>query len=387
MKKILFVTHAAHYGGAELFLRDMVIHADRSGRDWPIAFLAEGPLQKELLEAGLSAKTVSAGAQILNLKRGSSLRDALSALFSIYAVVSVLIREFQAYDIICANSQKSLFLAGLAARLARKPFVWILHDLVNDRSFSSAMRRALVFFANHMTSAVVANSQAAKAALVECGGRADKISVVYNGFDFAADFSGRATGSDRAALLTQAGLSAASPTVGVFGRIAAWKGQHVLIEAVADIPDLQAIIVGDATYQDSSYFDRLKAMVADKNLAARIKFLGFRKDVHLLMSAVDIVAHTSTEPEPFGRVVVEGMAQRRPVVATQGGGVGEIIDHAENGLLYRPGDSAALAEALRSIIDDPAMASRMANEGHRKVTSHFSIQRSFDDLDGVFARV
>lgn len=213
------------------------------------------------------------------------------------------------------------------------------------------------------------------------------ISVVYNGFDFAADFSGPCADRDRASLLAEAGLPTASPTVGVFGRIAEWKGQHVLIEAVEGIPDLQAIIVGDATYQDGSYFDRLKAMVAEKGLSARIKFLGFRKDVHNLMSAVDIVAHTSIEPEPFGRVVVEGMAQRRPVVATRGGGVGEIIDHTENGLLYKPGDSAALAKALRSIIDDPALASRMADEGHRKVTSHFSIQRSFDDLDRVFARV
>lgn len=386
MKKVLFVTHAANYGGAELFLRDILVHAHGNGRDWAALFLAEGPLKADLTAAGVSAKTVGAGAQILNLKRGSGIRDALSALVSIVAVVRVLAKYFRSSDIICANSQKSLFLAGLAARLARKPFVWILHDLVNDRSFSSAMRRALVFFANHMTSAVVTNSQAAKAALVECGGDTAKISVVYNGFDFAKDFSNASPEPNRSAMLAEAGLSD-RPTVGLFGRIAEWKGQHVLIEAVAGIPNLQAIIVGDATYQDGSYFDRLRAMAAAGNLSDRVKFLGFRKDVHALMAAVDIVAHTSTEPEPFGRVVVEGMAQRRPVIATRGGGVGEIIDHGENGLLSEPGDSAALAEALRTILSDPALALRLAEAGHRKVTSHFSIERSVHDLDRVFADV
>ena len=386
MKTILFVTHAASYGGAELFLRDIVLHARKSGQDWPVIFLDDGPLKTDLINAGVAAKTVSAGAQILKLKRGSNVRDALSALYSIYAVVRVLVKEFKNYDVVCANSQKSLFIAGLAARLARKPFVWILHDLVSDPSFSAAMRRALVFFANRMTSAVVANSHAAKDALVQCGGKPEKISVVYNGFDFGTRSGEDATTPDRATLLDEAGLSDL-PTVGLFGRIAQWKGQHVLIEAVERVPALQAIIVGDATYQDGSYFDEIRAMVQDRNLSHRVKFLGFRKDVHRLMAIVDIVAHTSTEPEPFGRVIVEGMAQRRPVIATRGGGVGEIIDHPTSGILYEPGDSMALADAMHAIITDDAMASRLAEEGYRKVIARFSIERSVRDLKAVFEQL
>ena len=386
MMTILFVTHAASYGGAELFLRDIVLHARKRGQEWPVIFLDDGPLKADLITAGAEAKTVSAGAQILKLKRGSNLRDALRAVHGIYAVVRILIKEFRNFDVICANSQKSLFIAGLAARFARKPFVWILHDLVSDRSFSAAMRRALVFFANHMTSAVVANSHAAKDALVRCGGRADKISVVYNGFDFNAGCDDSATAADRATLLGEAGLSNL-PTVGLFGRIARWKGQHVLIEAVERVPGLQAIIVGDATYQDGSYFDELRAMVEDGKLSHRVKFLGFRKDVQRLMAIVDIVAHTSTEPEPFGRVIVEGMAQRRPVIATRGGGVGEIIDHPNNGILCEPGDCVALAEALHAIVTDGAMASRLAEAGYRTVTARFSIDRSVQDLNDVFEKL
>ncbi len=103
------------------------------------------------------------------------------------------------------------------------------------------------------------------------------------------------------------------------------------------------------------------------------------------MAAVDIVAHTSIDPEPFGRVIVEGLALARPVVATRGGGVGEIIDHGTTGLLYPPGDSAALAEALRSLITEPALAARLGADGRRAVMARFSIERSVQDLEGVFA--
>ena len=383
MKKILFVTHAAHYGGAELFLRDIVVHAKKTGRHWPVVFLDDGPLVQDLIAAGSDARTVKAGAQILKLKRGSSIRNVVSALIGIFAVVGGLIRAFRGVDVVCANSQKSLFLAGLAARLARKPFVWILHDLVTDSSFSPTMRRALVFFANHMTSHVVTNSLAARDALIECGGKADKISVVYNGFDFTPAVP-TAAGTDRGSVLREAGLPDL-PTVGLFGRIATWKGQHVLIEAVERIPGLQALVVGDATYQDSAYFDRIRALVEQKHLSDRVKFLGFRKDVPRLMAAVDIVAHTSIDPEPFGRVIVEGMALGRHVIATRGGGVREINDHGTTGLLNPPGDSVALAEALRSLLNDRAMASRLAADGRSTVATRFSIERSVQDLDRVFS--
>ncbi len=92
-------------------------------------------------------------------------------------------------------------------------------------------------------------------------------------------------------------------------------------------------------------------MVESEGLANRAHFLGFRDDVPALMKGVDIVAHTSIAPEPFGRVVVEGMLAGKPVIAARDGGVTEIIDDGRDGLLVPSGDANALAAAIRQLAD------------------------------------
>ncbi len=84
-------------------------------------------------------------------------------------------------------------------------------------------------------------------------------------------------------------------------------------------------------------------------MADRVRFLGQRDDVPALMRAVDAVVHPSTEPEPFGRTLVEAMLARRPLVAAEAGAVPEILDGGRAGLLFPPGDWAALADRLRHV--------------------------------------
>jgi glycosyltransferase involved in cell wall biosynthesis len=91
------------------------------------------------------------------------------------------------------------------------------------------------------------------------------------------------------------------------------------------------------------------------------------------MKAVDIVVHTSVEPEPFGRVIVEGMLAERPVIATVGGGVREIIADGVNGLLVPPNDPAALAAAIRALAADPEEARRLAAKGRERARQSFLV--------------
>ena len=95
----------------------------------------------------------------------------------------------------------------------------------------------------------------------------------------------------------------------------------------------------------------------------RVRFLGFREDIPALLHAVDFVAHTSVAPEPFGRVIVEGMLAGKPVVATRAGGACEIIEDGATGCLVAPGDGAALAAVLRMLMEQPGEASRLAKAG------------------------
>jgi len=118
-----------------------------------------------------------------------------------------------------------------------------------------------------------------------------------------------------------------------------------------------------------------------------VHFLGFRRDIAACMCAVDVVEHTSITPEPFGRVVVEGMLAQRPVVASRDGGVTEIVEHGESGLLCTPGDAAALAATLGSLHDDGALRARLAQKGLETARARFGKEQYVEAVQRVLEAV
>jgi glycosyltransferase involved in cell wall biosynthesis len=160
----------------------------------------------------------------------------------------------------------------------------------------------------------------------------------------------------------------------VFGRLHAWKGQQVAIDALAQLPADSALwIVGAPLFGEHAFAAELEAQAARLGVASRVRFLGFRDDIPALMRAADLVVHTSTWPEPFGRVVVEGMLAGRPVVATAGGGVGEIVTDGVTGMVVPPSDAAALARAVAALRADPARAAAMAAAGAAHARAAFGV--------------
>ena len=127
--------------------------------------------------------------------------------------------------------------------------------------------------------------------------------------------------------------------------------------------------------------------MAQHGLGERVHFLGFRHDIAPLMRAADVVVHASTLPEPFGRVIVEGMLARRPVIATAAGGVGEIIDDGRTGVLVPPGDAAAIARAVQALRDDPGRAAALAAAGAAHARQAFSVGAMVRGVRAVFDEV
>jgi glycosyltransferase involved in cell wall biosynthesis len=203
--------------------------------------------------------------------------------------------------------------------------------------------------------------------------------LVYNGID-----PGRFDAVDDDAIRKQRqelGL-ADVPLVGVFSRISPWKGQHVLIGALRRLPGVHALLVGDAIFGEEAYRDELKKLVKEADVSDRVHFLGNRSDVAALMQMTDIVVHTSVAPEPFGRVIVEGMLARKPVVATAAGGAAEIVRDGSTGVLVRPGDAEALAKALRRLLADPNLALRFGAAGRQVATKEFSLPAMLSGIEG-----
>jgi glycosyltransferase involved in cell wall biosynthesis len=171
------------------------------------------------------------------------------------------------------------------------------------------------------------------------------------------------------------------PVVSVFSRLALWKGQHVLLEALARLPGVHALLVGAPLFGEDDYAKDLRRQAKALDVADRAHFLGFRRDIPSLMRLSDIVVHTSVAPEPFGRVIVEGMLALRPVVAARAGGAAEIVDDGVSGVLVAPGDANALAAALTDLLVNPAKAQALAEAGYKMALERFSLRSMLENLE------
>ncbi|MEL6139270.1 MAG: glycosyltransferase [Cyanobacteria bacterium J06628_6] len=163
--------------------------------------------------------------------------------------------------------------------------------------------------------------------------------------------------------------------VGHFSRLSHWKGQHVLLEALVRCPpEIGAIFVGDALFGEDAYAQGLQERVQALGICDRVRFLGFQPNVLPLMRVCNLIAHTATAPEPFGRVIVEGMLCGRPVVASAAGGALEIVQHERTGWLTPPGDAAALAKTIITSYQEPAITAIVARQGQLVAQERFSLE-------------
>jgi glycosyltransferase involved in cell wall biosynthesis len=149
---------------------------------------------------------------------------------------------------------------------------------------------------------------------------------------------------------------------------------------MTSLPDAHLLLVGDALFGEQEYAERLRQQAQELGISSRVHFLGFRADVPRLMRLVRVVLHTSTSAEPFGRVIVEGMLARRPVVASRAGGVSEIVTHGETGFLVSPGDPAALAAAVHRLLADPARAEQVASAGRADAEARFTVSAMVEGM-------
>jgi glycosyltransferase involved in cell wall biosynthesis len=177
------------------------------------------------------------------------------------------------------------------------------------------------------------------------------------------------------------------------GRIDWWKGHDYFIKAISIViksePHIKALIVGPlvTTPLGQDYYDRLRKLIVEKELSHHIIFTGFRSDIPHMMHASDIVVHSSSEPEPFGRVVVEGMLSGRPVIATAGGGVLDIIEDKVTGLLVPMKDADAMAKAIEHFLKSPEDAQRIGLQAKISAKNKFNVTQHVKKVQNLYERI
>src|SRR5690348_6125446 len=375
-ERVLFVDHTGQIGGAELILLDVV-----QGRKRSSAFLFEqGPLSQALADKELGLIISKWGQGLSQFRRDSSWLTAIPLVGRLAAIIVEIARAARAHDIVYANSQKAFVLAALAGLLVKRPLIWHLHDIITPEHFGAVQRWVQITLANARATKVIVPSQAAAEAFIEAGGRRNLVEIVPNGL--ALPLEPRSSAELRRSLDLPT-----RPLVGVFSRLARWKGQHVLLEAIASLPDVGCIIVGDALFGEQAYGAELKQMVLARGLADRVHFLGHRNDVPKLMMAVDAMVHPSIDPEPFGRTLVEAMLARVPVIATNAGAAPDILQGGRAGTLVPPNDPAALARAIAAVLAKPATLQNQLAYALARAQTEYSVTRMLDTIDLVIRKV
>jgi len=377
--KILFLDQSGKLGGAELSLLDVVKpYRDRC----LVGIFADGSFHQALQQQRIPVQVLTT--QALQVQRGSNLLQVVGSFRHLLPLIAKVVHLSRSYDLLYANTQKALVIGAIASAITQRPLVYHLRDILSSEHFSQTNLRLAIGFANQCASLVIANSQATQQAFIEAGGRAEIIKVVYNGFKPESYQSSIAAVSKLRQQLNLAGQF----VVGHFSRLSPWKGQHVLIEALTHCPEnVTALLVGDALFGEQDYVEQLHQQVEQLGLGDRVWFLGFRSDISPLMTLCDLVAHTSTAPEPFGRVIVEAMLCGTPIVAAAAGGVVELIEHGKTGWLMPPSDALKLADIIQQCQSQPERAIAISHQAQQSASQRFNLETTNQQIAHLLKQV
>lgn len=375
---VLFLDQSGELGGAEFALLPL---AAACKARCAVVLLADGPFRTRLEATGVPV-SVLADAQVSTIRREALGLGTLRAIPGILRQIRAVAREARRYDVIFLNTQKAMVFGALSRPLHRRPVVWFLHDIMTRAHFGRAQLLIVKWLARYGVDRIVANSQASAETLSALAGiPLASIPVIPNGIDAAAfDALDLPHADDRAALRCRFGLPEDAWLAGLFGRLAHWKGQHVALDALVRLPDVHLVLVGSPLFGEDAYAASLRKQAETLGVMDRVHFAGFQDDIPAWMKAMDVIVHTSIDPEPLGRVVIEGLLAGRPVIAAAAGGVLEIIRHRENGLLVQPGDTDGLVDAIEALRSAPDFAARLAAQGTLDAKREFS-------LDGYITRM
>ncbi len=391
--RVCYLDHTAKLSGGEIALARLLETIDRSAIDPWVILAEDGSLAERLRAAGIQVDIVPLSGTVLDVRKDSVESGIFSKVGLILQVlaygfkVAALIRT-QPVDIIHTNSLKSDIYGMLVSRLCRVPLIWHIRDHIDVTYLPAFAVKMMRFLAARVPAFVIANSQStldqlhlavAKPGAVVPSGVDPHGEVVYDGI---------ASGIPPLASET---ASNGPLRIAIVGRLAGWKGQHIFLDAAAKLVeagiDAKFLLAGTAMFGEDDYVAELHSQVDRLGLQGKVEFLGHVDPIEAFLPTVSILVHASTSPEPFGQVVIEGMAAGIPVVATDGGGVKETVVHGETGLLVPMGNAQALADALRMLIDRPELRAKLSTKGRQRVLRHFTASITARKVERVYREV
>jgi glycosyltransferase involved in cell wall biosynthesis len=394
--RVVYLNPCGTMGGAEMSLMDLLSSMRASEPLWQFSLVLgeDGPLADQARSAGVQVIVAPFPRALARL--GDSGSGPLGALWSCLKAAEGTIRyafhlrrtlaELQP-DIVHTNGFK-MHVLGAWAHPKNAPLIWHIRDYVSTRPL---MKRLLALHASRCAAAIGNSKSVARDVQNVCGPQLETL-CIYN----AIDLKRYSPQGEKTNLDSLAGLKPApqrTVRIGLAATLAHWKGHAVFLRALARLPKnlpYRAYVIGGAIYQTENSqqtIDELRALAASLGIADKVGFTGYVADTAGAIRALDILVHASTQREPFGRVIAEGMACGRAVICSAAGGAAELITEGQDALAHPPGDDVALAARIAELVRDPELRARLGRAGRITAERRFERGRLPEEVIPLYRKL
>jgi glycosyltransferase involved in cell wall biosynthesis len=375
MKKILFLEQYSKLSGGQRVLLS-IIDGLKDDYQAQVTVPEQGELTKELDKRDIKYHILPVGYYSLGKK---TVKDVFLYLLRMPALIRKLkkIIEQERPDLVYANGARTFVFSAIACSETKTPLIWHVHSI-----FEGISRRLCNIFGKcNSVKRILAVSQAAAEPIAKLS---SKTKIMYNAIDQQVFYPGDKNGLIRKSL----GLGN-EVTAAMVSLLVEWKCIDDFIKAAAIVskghPEVKFLIVGDVLYDEKGkqYKQYLLDLVDQLKLKDKVIFTGFRNDVPDIMRELDVFVLASKQPDPCPTALLQAMSSGTAVIATDFGGPAEIIADEKDGLLYKALDVKALADKIKSLVEDENMRKIISKNAAEKIVRDYSYTKYMQSLKQV----
>ena len=346
---------------------------------FPVVVLpGEGPLKEELQKQGIKVVVSPVAKLYRNMFGVKNLVKFIKEIRQSLKILNELHRQYN-FSVVYSNTL-AVFLGMAFARKKKIKHIWHVHEIITHPKFIATL---FPFLLEKFADIVICNSKATKTNLVQRR-RAleDKSTVVYNGLDsFHEEYEASLT-------KTSLGFKQSDTVVTLVGRISRLKGHKWVLNSYAKFlrgSDIKLLFVGSPVPGQEHYLYEAEQIISDNGLENSVKIIPYTKNLKDIWQVTDIALMPSTEAESFGLVALEAMLAKKPVIASDAGGLKEVVEDRRTGILVNPNNEEALANAIIELAENPEMRKEYGEEGLMRAETNFTVKKYVDGLTNIIA--
>ena len=384
MKSILFIHQSAELYGSDKTMLYFLSELDKTKYLPVIVLPFDGPLKIELEKNNIKVFI----APVLKLYRKMFTPKNLITFFREYKEgVAVLDKLNKEYDFKLVYTHTLAALIGIIFANKRKiKHLWHVQEIIaKPKIFNLAFKKLLSLNCNHK---VIYDSKATMNFWIKNNKTLTaKSMAVWNGIEL----NNIQTFKDEDLVEIRENYFKSNKDeiiIALVGRINSWKGQQLLLTAFNILSktnqNIKLVYLGSAPPNQEIFEIDLKNKIKEYNLEEKVIIIPFQKDITKFWNSIDIAVVPSTEPEPFGMVVIEAMLAKKPVVASNHGGPTEIVIDNETGFLFESSNEILLANAILKLVDNPNLRNSFGEKGYQRVLNTFSLESHVNHFEKIF---